>query len=250
MPPKPMITSVPAGFQGMWRLDPTLNRGESTPIQAITMAGGFYSGGEDSDDDGGDDDGDDENQSENGTPNQAPPLQSNTQGRPRKKRKSKGEEEDILQGNGRSRVMSPGDYIILLKICLRMADTYRSPEAATFFKNVAADWMKETGKEHRTLHQVLRRGIAARRKYLEDLGIGEQDGRTERESYEDNWIAVLDADATVIRERREHQGNIGAKSEASFLAHAAMLLTMKGKRSINPPVPSPSSTPGTAIGKW
>ncbi|ELR03026.1 hypothetical protein GMDG_05877 [Pseudogymnoascus destructans 20631-21] len=85
MPLKPTITSIPAGFQGMWRLDPSLNRGESTPIQAITMASGFYSGGEDADDDGGDDHGDDENQSENGTPNQAPPLQSNMQGRPRKK---------------------------------------------------------------------------------------------------------------------------------------------------------------------
>ncbi|OAF63198.1 hypothetical protein VC83_00185 [Pseudogymnoascus destructans] len=72
-------------------------------------------------------------------------------------------------------------------------------KAATFFKNVAADWTKETGKEHRTLRRVLRRGIAARQKYLEDLGTGEQDGRTERELYEDNWIAVLNADATVIR---------------------------------------------------
>ncbi|ELR07147.1 hypothetical protein VC83_02391 [Pseudogymnoascus destructans] len=152
MPPKLTITGIPARFQSIWRPDSTLNRGEEAPIQTSTIASGFSSGEDDTnDDDTNDDDTNDNNTNDNDTNDndtndndntEPPPLQtpitlSNIQGRPQKRKRSQ-EEEDILQGKGKTRALSPNEYIILLKICLWIADTYRTAEAATFFKNVTS----------------------------------------------------------------------------------------------------------------
>jgi hypothetical protein len=238
MPPK-STSSVPARLQTVWQASSTLNRGYDAPIQASPSAFASSSYLPIDGDSSAEEDEDDENGSSQ-SELELPPLRAITKSQETTRKQRKGKEEDILQGKvSRRPSIAPDEYIILLKICMHMSDTYRSAEGATFFKNVTADWQKETGKEHNTLRRVLRRNIAARRKYLQNLGTGEQDGRTERELYEDSWIAVLDAEAAVIQERKEHRGAIGAKTEASFLALAAMLLTMKEKRVINPPLPSP-----------
>ncbi|ELR09975.1 hypothetical protein VC83_06377 [Pseudogymnoascus destructans] len=211
MPPKLTITGIPASFQSFWNSDSNLNRGDSPLIRATPPVDVFPL-----DDDSDIYDGDDYSLPTPTSTNR----DSNIQGRP-KKRQRQGEEEDTIQGKGR--ILSPEDYIILLKICLRMGPTYRSTEAVPFFNNVTADWQSETGKVHGTLRWVLQRRINIGQKYLENLGTGEQDGQTETQLYEDSWIEVLEADAVVIRQRKEYRGNID-------------------KWGINPPLPSPQNT--------
>ncbi|OAF56468.1 hypothetical protein VC83_06642 [Pseudogymnoascus destructans] len=233
----PATTAVPTALQSVWRVSITSNKGFESPSRLASSSNSRSQSVFD-------DDYDDEESELDGSPLPFTPITTNstiitTQQTPIRKRK-RGQEVDIQDDNGGRRpALSNQEHIILLKICMRLSHTYRTSEAATFFRNVTADWQLESGKEHDTLRRVLRRSITARRKYLAELGTGEQDGRTERQLYEDSWIAVLDAEATVIQQRREHRGAIGAKTEASVRARASLLTAMKEKRVINPPLPSP-----------
>ncbi|ELR10248.1 hypothetical protein GMDG_08732 [Pseudogymnoascus destructans 20631-21] len=83
------------------------------------------------------------------------------------------------------------EVLVLFQLANRNAEVYRPGSKTGFWSHLQEDFAKETGKQHKSLHRVLRRETERRRAYLDSLRTGQTDSESELTVQIDNWIDVV-----------------------------------------------------------
>jgi hypothetical protein len=141
------------------------------------------------------------------------------------------------------------DHLIILRLCNRAADAWRTQDKTKFWKYIKEDFKKETGKVHTNLRRVVQSRIALRRNYLAGLGSGEADNESERSIQEDAWIEVLDEEDRLIKDRKARSARVTGESSASYLAREAMMMSQSEKRRLDATTIRPRSRQPAKVAK-
>ncbi|ELR05652.1 hypothetical protein GMDG_07495 [Pseudogymnoascus destructans 20631-21] len=133
--------------------------------------------------------------------------------------------------------LTKAEVLVLSRLANRNAEAYRPGSKTGFWSHLQEDFAKETGKQHKSLHQVLRQKTERRRAYLDSLGTGQTDSESELTVQIDNWIDVVGEEERLNKERSEAANTVLTSSQRAQDIRDSLSVALAAKRKYqrNPP---------------